>query len=172
LIDASGMASMGAGRSTSGIAGNGATEVDRGQLQRALRPENSPGFLLWQATNQWQRRMREVLEPLGLTQVQYVLLAGLAWLQQKEPGVSQARLAQFCRTDPMMTSQVLRALERAGLIERASHATDRRARALRLTAGGATALNEAMPRVLAADAAFFGDTAPEAAGTLRRLLGR
>src|SRR3546814_15453085 len=51
--------------------------IDWPTLSATLRPENSPGFLLWQVTNQWQRRLRATLEPLGLTHVQFVLLAGL-----------------------------------------------------------------------------------------------
>lgn len=40
-------------------------------------PEQSPGFLLWRATLSWQRRIRSVLEPRQLTDVQFVLLASL-----------------------------------------------------------------------------------------------
>ena len=39
-------------------------------------PDDSPGFLLWQVTNLWQRRIRAALEPLGLTHVQFVFVAG------------------------------------------------------------------------------------------------
>jgi hypothetical protein len=35
----------------------------------------SPGFLFWKTFNSWQRLIRESLEPLGLTQVQYSILA-------------------------------------------------------------------------------------------------
>jgi DNA-binding MarR family transcriptional regulator len=147
--------------------------IDWPTLTRTLRPENSPGFLLWQVTNQWQRRMRATLEPLGLTHVQFVLLAGLAWLEHKEGAVSQARLAQFCKTDAMMTSQVVRTLEKAGLIIRSSSEQDARAKALKVTEAGAERLNQAMPAMLEADAAFFrplqGGTA-EAVAIFRSLL--
>jgi DNA-binding MarR family transcriptional regulator len=125
-------------------------------LSRTLRPENSPGFLLWQVANQWQRVQRAGLEPLGLTHAQFVLLAGLAWLVRKEGAATQARLAAFCKTDPMMTSQIVRALEAAGLITRRRHPTDNRARQLQLTPAGTDRLNAAMPVVLASDARYFG----------------
>jgi MarR family transcriptional regulator, organic hydroperoxide resistance regulator len=131
-------------------------QIDWPTLTSTLRPENSPGFLLWQVTNLWQRRLRAALDPHGLTHVQFVLLAGLAWLEAREPNVSQARLAQFCKTDAMMTSQVVRALEREELIRRASSVTDRRARSLQVSDRGADVLNKAMPAVLEADAEFFG----------------
>ena len=115
--------------------------LDWDTLSRTLRPENSPGFLLWQVANQWQRLQRSTLEPLGLTHVQFVLLAGLAWLSRKENDVTQARLAAFCKTDAMMTSQVVRSLEAGGFVARAPHPTDIRARQLRVTAKGAEVLS-------------------------------
>ncbi len=146
--------------------------VDRETLARTLRPENSPGFLLWQAANQWQRRLRAVLEPLGITHVQFVLLAGLAWLEHRGEAPTQVRLAAFCRTDAMMTSQVVRAIEAAGLVQRQRHPSDSRARLLKLTAKGAEVLNQAMPAVLAADAAHFAALEDRAGfiDALRRLI--
>ncbi|NUU07439.1 MarR family transcriptional regulator [Leifsonia sp. C5G2] len=117
----------------------------------------SPGLLLWRVTNRWQAAMRAALAPHELTHVQYVLLASLTWLGDKEPErlVTQVDLAAFAATDPMMTSQVLRTLERAGLVERLPHPTDGRARVLRATPDGAAAARRATADVEAADAAFF-----------------
>ena len=117
----------------------------------------SPGLLLWRVTNRWQAAMRAALAPHELTHVQYVLLASLTWLSDREPErlVTQADLAGFAATDPMMTSQVVRTLERAGLVERLPHPTDGRARVLRPTAEGVAAARGATADVEAADAAFF-----------------
>lgn len=117
----------------------------------------SPGLLLWRVTNRWQAAMRAALAPHELTHVQYVLLASLTWLGDTEPErlVTQVDLAAFAATDPMMTSQVLRTLERAGLVERLPHPTDGRARVLRATPDGAAAARRATADVEAADAAFF-----------------
>jgi len=146
--------------------------VDVDTLTRTLKPENNPGFLLWQVTNLWQRCQRSRLDQIGITHVQFVLLAGLAWLDMHEGHVNQARLAQFCKTDPMMTSQVVRALAGQGLLERDKHPTDGRARHLQLTKAGAKLLNEAMPLVLETDAQFFdtlGADQPALIDALRRL---
>ena len=146
--------------------------VDIDTLTLTLRPENNPGFLLWQVTNLWQRCQRSKLDEIGITHVQFILLAGLAWLDQREGPVNQSRLAQFCKTDPMMTSQVVRTLEGQGLLERTRHPTDGRARHLQLTASGAKLLNEAMPMVLETDADFFRALAEDQAvliDALRRL---
>lgn len=117
----------------------------------------SPGLMLWRVTNRWQAAMRAALSPHELTHVQYVLLASLTWLADREPDrrVTQVELAGFASTDPMMTSQVLRSLERAGLVERLPHPTDGRARVLRATPEGAAAARRATADVEAADAAFF-----------------
>ena len=111
--------------------------------------EESPGLLMWQITNRWQAAQRAALKPFGLTHVQFVLLASLTWLDAEQP-VTQRDLADHAATDPMMTSQVLRALERRGLLERMPHPRDRRARTLAATPTGqcrpAGTLPQAPPR--------------------------
>ena len=56
-------------------------------------PWDSPGFLLWHATLRWQRTMAEALEPLGLTHVQFVLLASTWWLCEHDGPPRQRDLA-------------------------------------------------------------------------------
>jgi DNA-binding MarR family transcriptional regulator len=125
-------------------------------------------------TNRWQAVMRAALAPHGLTHVQYVLLASLTWLADREPDrlVTQIELAGFAATDPMMTSQVVRSLEKAGLVERLRHPTDGRARVLRPTPEGTSAARRATADVEAADARFFAavDVA-RFTGELGRLAG-
>jgi DNA-binding MarR family transcriptional regulator len=116
--------------------------------------EDSPGLLLWQVTNRWQAAQRAALRPFDLTHVQFVLLASLTWLDSDGP-VTQQRLAEHAATDPMMTSQVLRALEERGLVRRSQHPTDARARALSATKAGVALANRALVAVEACDADFF-----------------
>lgn len=139
-------------------------------------PSQSLGFLLWQATNAWQRQIKASLAPFDLTHVQFVLLAGLCWLEQNDDqdSITQKRLAEFCATDPMMTSQVLRTLERAQLIERSSHPVDARALRLKLTDLGYKKFMTALETVEATDASFFaklGSGHAELRVGLRQLLG-
>ncbi len=123
---------------------------------RFTHAEDSPGFLLWQVTNLWQRQVRAALQPLGLTHVQFVLLASLLWLQQHAEHITQVQLAEHARSDVMMTSKVVRALEAKGWLTRSIHPHDSRAHTLRLTAAGSTIAKQAVPVVEAVDAAFFG----------------
>jgi DNA-binding MarR family transcriptional regulator len=131
--------------------------------------DDSPGLLLWRATNTWQASIRAALKPLGLTHVQFVLLASLTWLD--DGPVTQRRLADHAATDPMMTSQVLRALEEHGLVVRAAHPDDGRARALSVTPEGRMLADRAVAVVEACDREFFGRLGPDA-GRLAGLLGR
>lgn len=125
--------------------------------------ESSPGLLLWRVTNRWQAAQRAALKPFGLTHVQFVLLASLTWLGDEEGAVTQKRLADHAATDPMMTSQVLRALEQRALVVRRSHPDDGRAKALAVTAEGAVLAGRAVQAVEATDRKFFAVLGPDLA---------
>lgn len=125
-------------------------------MNDSLHPADSPGLLLWRATLRWQRLIAAALKPLDLTHVQFVLLASTWWLTRVAGETpSQRRLAEHAGTDPMMTSQVLRALEAKGLIARTAHPDDSRARSISVTERGAILAKRAVSVVEAADADFF-----------------
>jgi DNA-binding MarR family transcriptional regulator len=135
-----------------------------------LRPVESPGFLLWHATLRWQRGVVEALAPLGLTHVQFVLLACTWWLNQQGEQPSQIALAEFAGTDVKMTSQVVRSLERKGLVKREVDQADTRARRLRVTPRGKRLAPGAIAAVEQVDEAFFDDAGrPDAIRLLRKL---
>jgi len=139
----------------------------------SLPPGDSPGLLLWRATLRWQRLITAALKPLDLTHVQFVLLASAWWLTHVAGETpSQRRLAEHAGTDPMMTSQVLRALEAKGLIARSAHPNDSRARRISVTRAGGTLAKRAVAVVEAADAQFFEAAGDQAAllTVLRRLV--
>ncbi len=118
-------------------------------------PNDSPGYLLGQLTMLWQRKQKKVLDPLNLTQTQFVLLAALGWLSKKNRLVTQVDIANQSNADRMMVSKVLRTLEEKGFITRAEHETDTRAKEVRLTAEGAAVLQKALIEVENADLDFF-----------------
>jgi len=118
-------------------------------------PNDSPGYLLGQLTMLWQRKQKKVLDPLNLTQTQFVLLAALGWLSKKSSSVTQIDIANQSNADRMMVSKVLRSLEEKGFITRQEHKTDTRAKAIQLTASGAVILQKALIEVENADVLFF-----------------
>lgn len=75
---------------------------------------------------------RPLLEPLGLTHPQYLVMVAL-W--QNEP-LSVKGLSQQLRLDPPSVSPVLKRLESAGLIERHRDAVDERSVRITLTTAG------------------------------------
>jgi len=136
--------------------------------------EQSPGFLLWNLENLWQRKQRRALEPFGITPVQFLLLSGLGALSVEQETVSQVELARHCRTDPMMTSQVVRALMRLGFVERSRDRRDKRAFAVRLTMEGRDIGRRAEADVRRVDEQFFAPLAhdiPAFTDALRLLAG-
>jgi DNA-binding MarR family transcriptional regulator len=134
---------------------------------------DSPGFLLWHATLRWQRAMRAALAPHGLTHVQFVLLASAWWLGEQGERPSQRRLAEHAGTDAMMTSQVVRALERDGLVDRVRDPADSRSLRITVTDAGRARLRRALADVEAADIEFFARVHDAAlVPRLRTLAGR
>jgi DNA-binding MarR family transcriptional regulator len=134
------------------------------------------GYLLWHVVNLWQRRQKEALAPFDLTPVQYLLLSGLAELDASaERPVNQSTLAQHCRTDPMMTSQVSRVLERNGLVARRQDTDDGRAVGVALTGKGRQRERDARSAVAGVEQRFFaalGSDVPAFGDALTILSGR
>jgi len=129
----------------------------------------SPGLALWRVTNAWQRTIRTALVAHRLTHVQFVLLASLTWMDRSVP-VTQRDLADHARTDVMMTSQVIRALEAKGYVVRSPHPTDGRAFTLSPTAEGIAVANSANADVEAADRDYFAALGSEDLVVFTRLL--
>ena len=119
--------------------------------------QDSPGFLLWEVTNLWQRRIRQALEPLALTHMQFVILFSCQWLSCQDDNVAltQIQLAQHARIDVNVTSQVLRVLEQKGYVVRRMHPTDMRAKVIVPTPEGRDLALRAVKVVEAADQEFF-----------------
>ncbi|MBW0434587.1 MarR family transcriptional regulator [Leptospira yasudae] len=120
-----------------------------------LQAEESTGFLFWQITNLWQKRIRENLLVLDLTHVQFVLLASLAWFEETAQKATQVRLAEHAKTDVMMTSKVLRSLESKKLLTRQPDPEDSRANCLFLTPEGKELVGKAVHIVESTDKLFF-----------------
>lgn len=124
------------------------------------QPDDSPGFLLWQVTLSWQRDIATALLPFGLTHVQFVLLASTWWFNRRDEQPTQVALATHAGADVKMVSQVVRTLERKGLVTREVDAADTRARRLVATDAGAKLAPLAVRAVEAVDAALLQRLSP------------
>lgn len=124
--------------------------------------EKAAGFLLWQTSLLWQRRMEQALTELDLTHTQFIVLSGTQYLSDiKKQTVTQALLSQEARMDAMMVSQLVRKLEQKRFLKREAHPTDSRARTLVLSDYGLDTLAKARHKVLAAAEDFFGAEADQ-----------
>lgn len=109
---------------------------------------HNAGFLIWRLSTGWRAAMDRVLEPLGLTQAQYAVLAPLYGMSRSGARPSQRELADLTGLDAVYISKLVRTLERAGFVERAASAVDTRAVELTLTDQGIATVREAMPLVV------------------------
>lgn len=132
--------------------------------------EESSGYLLWQVTTLWQRKIKRQLDTIDLTHTQFVLLASLAWLSKSQSIVTQIEIANHSKTDRMMVSKVLRTLQEKGLITRKEHETDTRAKAISLSEKGAIVLQKALVLVEQVDIEFFSSLNLEASSFNKNML--
>lgn len=119
-------------------------------------PSESNGFLLWKATNLWQREIKKTLKKFDLTHTQFVILASSYWLSCKAEDITQVEIANFIDIDKMMTSNVIRKLIEKKLLKRKEHKTDTRAKIISLTEKGVEALKKSVEEVEKFDVTFFG----------------
>jgi MarR family transcriptional regulator, organic hydroperoxide resistance regulator len=123
----------------------------------ANAPGDSRGALLERVASEWTLRLRAALAPLGLTTAQFRLLTSAAWLTAQRAGIRQSDIADYAGLDAVMTSEVLRSLESRGLVSRADHPTDRRAKAVTVTEAGGALADRALRLAALVEARFFDD---------------
>jgi DNA-binding MarR family transcriptional regulator len=135
-------------------------------------PSESNGFLLWKATNLWQREINKILKKFDLTHTQFVVLASSYWLSVKTENITQVKIANFIDINKMMTSNVIRKLIEKKLLKRKEHKTDTRAKTINLTEKGLETLKKSIKEVENFDNTFFGQlsNAVEFSEELLRLL--
>jgi MarR family transcriptional regulator, organic hydroperoxide resistance regulator len=144
--------------------------ADNKEIFQVDSAEESTGFLLWQVSSMWQRKINAGLKRFDLTHAQFVLLASLTWLVSEDKSLTQADLAAHAKMDVMMTSNVLRTLEDKGLILRNPHPTDTRAKSLAVTGKGLKLAGQAVQVVEEIDKAFFNSLGADVSGFNKQLL--
>lgn len=117
-------------------------------------PEQSPGFLLWQVSTLWRRAIESALKTFDLTHPQFVILAVLGWLTRNGDRVNQAAIGKLAALDPNTVSQIIKGLEKRGIIAREA-GEDGRVKNPILTMEGSELLKGALPAVEKMDGLFF-----------------
>lgn len=120
------------------------------------RPEDSPGFLLWQTTMIWQRQIKKALEPYEISHPQFVIMATLMWFEAHKYDTTQILIVNWSKLDKMTVSKSLRSLAAMGYVNRMEHHTDTRAKNVSLTKEGKAMVRKLVPIVEKIDSQFFG----------------
>ena len=102
-----------------------------------------PGFLARRAHQIASGVFEEECGELGLTQAQH----GALLVAAQAPGLDQSGLAHALGFDRATTGEILRVLERRGLVRRAPSKTDARRRTIEVTGRGQGMLRRAAPRL-------------------------
>lgn len=136
------------------------------------KPEENSGYLLWQTTMIWQRKMNRTLDEIGLTHTQFVVLASLGWLSKNQKKINQKDIANNSNIDRMMVSKILRTLQSKKFVERRENEEDTRSKLVTLTGKGIIILQEALEKVEMTDKKFFleFETDPNLNKTLLKLI--
>jgi DNA-binding MarR family transcriptional regulator len=120
------------------------------------KPEESPGFLLWQTTITWQRLIKKALDIHHISHPQFVILAITFWHESKNHVVSQSLIIRQSKLDKMTVSKALKKLVIEGYVKRMEHKEDTRAKAAYLTKKGVALISKLIPFVEKIDNDFFG----------------
>lgn len=128
-------------------------------------------FLLLRATQAWRAEAAMALQPWALTVPQFLVIVDLYRVTRKNlPAPQQVELGNQLAMDANTTSQIVRALEERGLLSRAKHPVDRRARILELTADGLELAKESSAVVRRTNDRFFGQGPEEETQLLADIL--
>ena len=147
------------------------TALQRLFADRSLgAPENAFGFVLWRITSRYQREMDRALLNLDLSNLQFVTLALVGWMQRSGASVTQIELSRFSGIHPMQLSQMLKILESKKFVERRRDPADSRAKRVILTQAGFTVLAKALPLAVQVQSRLFGKTGAKGSPLLAAIL--
>jgi len=133
---------------------------------RAAALARSPTQLLQRAQQLAADIYAEELGPGAITHRQFAVLTAVA----ADEGVAQSVVTRVTGIDRSTLAELLDRMATKGLLVREPSPSDRRANALRLTAAGRVALEEAAPKVARADARLLKLLG--AAGRRKELMGQ
>ena len=97
--------------------------------------ENRLGILIWQTSNLWQSKIRQILKSTDLTFNEYLILETLYKLIDEQDNITQQDICKNSSIDRSVVSQKINGLEEKKLLMR-SQPKDKRSYGLSLTNNG------------------------------------
>lgn len=129
------------------------------------------GFALLKAAQAWRTEANDVLRQHELTMPQFLVTMALYRQARHDwDPLTQSEVATRLGMDANTTSQIVRALERRGLLTRTPHPEDARSLALALTPEGIDRGREASASARQLNDLFFSAVAPEQLTSLGDIL--
>jgi DNA-binding MarR family transcriptional regulator len=119
------------------------------------RPEDSPGFLLWQVTMIWQRAIKSALEPYNITHPQFVIMALLLWFSEQKIEPIQSMIIEKSKLDKMTVSGSIKKLVQLELLQRKESKDDTRAKTVKLATKGKVLMRKLVSIIEGVDDEFF-----------------
>lgn len=137
-------------------------------------PGGGLGYALMQAASAWRSELAAALGPVRVTAPQFFVISALLHAHTHgRPKPTQKELADRTGIDVNTTSQIIRGLERRGIITREPHPRDSRALVLGLTATGLELAKHCTSEARALNRRYFASIDPKPLlATLKQLTAR
>jgi len=124
-----------------------------------------PGYLIRRSKQMSTSIFTDNCKDFGITPIQFATLSILRF----KPGIDQTELGEVAALDPSTAGDVIQRLERRGLVRRQEQG---QRRICDLTVEGEALLEQAMPRVAAAQRLVLGDLTAREQAQLLRLMSK
>ena len=136
--------------------------------------EKKLGLLIWQVSNYWQSKLRNILKDHNLTLNEYLILESIKILNESKKELSQIDISKFSGIDVSVTSVTFKLLENKKLIVR-SNKNDNRKKTVEISANGLKLFDRIYPTIVKKEKEIFGKLENENynfTNSLKLLLGR
>ena len=136
--------------------------------------ENRLSILIWQTSNLWQSKIRQLLKGSNLTFNEYLILETLYKLRENQDNITQQDICKNSSIDRSVVSQKINGLEEKKLLIR-SQPKDKRSYGLSLTDQGVLSVESLISSVENQESLIFDKLKSEVfnfTNSLKLILGR
>ena len=136
--------------------------------------EKKLGLLIWQVSNYWQSKLRNLLKDHNLTLNEYLILESIKMLNESKKELSQIDISKFSGIDVSVTSVTFKLLENKKLIVR-KNKSDNRKKNVEISSIGVSLFDRIYPIIIKQEKEIFGKLQNENynfTNSLRLLLGK
>tara|TARA_B100000674_G_scaffold298259_1_gene247448 strand:- start:111 stop:572 length:462 start_codon:yes stop_codon:yes gene_type:complete len=136
--------------------------------------ENRLSILIWQISNLWQSKIRQILKSSELTFNEYLILETLYKLRDKQDNITQQDVSRNSSIDRSVVSQKINGLEEKKLLFR-SQPKDKRSYGLSLTDNGVLLVQSLIDSIEIQESLIFDKLSSEIfnfTNSLKLILGK